>query len=111
MAVKDIIDQRGLPTTCGSGFYRETPTVSAPSSHAGSTGSLVAREIFEPLGMNRTSITAVKGEYKQDLASGYEFAENKYQKLPFQWFHTYPASDVNSTATLTSATTGAKMAR
>jgi Asp-tRNA(Asn)/Glu-tRNA(Gln) amidotransferase A subunit family amidase len=29
MAVKDIIDQSGLPTTCGSSFYRYTPTLSA----------------------------------------------------------------------------------
>jgi len=55
--------------------------------------------IFEPLGMNHTSITDVKKEYKQDLATGYEYTENKYQPLPFQWFHTYPASDINSTAT------------
>jgi CubicO group peptidase (beta-lactamase class C family) len=54
--------------------------------------------IFAPLKMSRTSITAVKKEYKQGLATGYEYNENRYQKLPFQWFHTYPASDVNSTA-------------
>ncbi len=57
------------------------------------------KNIFEPLQMNHTSITAVKSEYKQDLATGYEYAENEYQPLPFQWFHTYPASDINSTAT------------
>jgi CubicO group peptidase (beta-lactamase class C family) len=57
------------------------------------------KNIFEPLGMNRTSIAAIKSEYKQDLATGYEYTENKYQLLPFQWFHTYPASDINSTAT------------
>jgi CubicO group peptidase (beta-lactamase class C family) len=57
------------------------------------------KNVFEPLGMNRTSITAVKPEYKADLATGYEYAENKHQQLPFQWFHTYPASDINSTAT------------
>jgi CubicO group peptidase (beta-lactamase class C family) len=57
------------------------------------------KNIFEPLGMNRTSITAVKPEYRQDLASGYEYAGDKHQPLPFQWFHTYPASDINSTAT------------
>ena len=49
--------------------------------------------------MNRTSIAAVKAEYRQDFATGYEYAEGKYQKLPFQWFNTYPASDINSTAT------------
>jgi CubicO group peptidase (beta-lactamase class C family) len=57
------------------------------------------QNVFEPLAMNRTSITAVKKEYQQDLASGYEYAENEHRKLPFQWFHTYPASDINSTAT------------
>ncbi len=56
------------------------------------------KNVFEPLGMNHTSIAAVKKEYKQDLAVGYEYAENKYQPLPFQWFNTYPASDINSTA-------------
>jgi Asp-tRNA(Asn)/Glu-tRNA(Gln) amidotransferase A subunit family amidase len=29
LAVKDLFDQQGLPTTCGSSFYREVPTVSA----------------------------------------------------------------------------------
>jgi CubicO group peptidase (beta-lactamase class C family) len=56
------------------------------------------KNIFAPLKMTRTSIAAVKKEYEQDLATGYEYDENKYQKLPFQWFHTYPASDINGTA-------------
>ena len=30
LAVKDIIDQEGLPTTCGSGFYRAIPEADAP---------------------------------------------------------------------------------
>jgi CubicO group peptidase (beta-lactamase class C family) len=55
--------------------------------------------VFDPLGMNHTSITAVRNEFKQDLASGYEWDGKSYQKLPFQWFNTYPASDINSTAT------------
>jgi aspartyl-tRNA(Asn)/glutamyl-tRNA(Gln) amidotransferase subunit A len=29
VALKDLIDQEGLPTTCGSGFYREVPKRSA----------------------------------------------------------------------------------
>ena len=57
------------------------------------------KNVFEPLGMNRTSITSVKKEFLEDLATGYEYADGKYKKLPFQWFHTYPASDINSTAT------------
>jgi aspartyl-tRNA(Asn)/glutamyl-tRNA(Gln) amidotransferase subunit A len=45
VAVKDIIDQKGLPTTCGSGFYRETPTVSAPAVERleGQGAAVVAR--------------------------------------------------------------------
>jgi len=57
------------------------------------------KNIFEPLRMNRTSISTVRNEYKADLATGYEYAGDKYRPLPFQWFHTYPASDINSTAT------------
>jgi CubicO group peptidase (beta-lactamase class C family) len=57
------------------------------------------KNVFDPLKMNHTSITAVRAEYKQDLASGYEWDGKTHQKLPFQWFNTYPASDINSTAT------------
>ncbi len=57
------------------------------------------QNVFEPLRMDRTSTAAVMPEHKQDLASGYEYDGNNYQKLPFQWFHTYPASDINSTVT------------
>lgn len=57
------------------------------------------QNVFELLGMNHTSITDVLPQYKQDLATGYEYDEKGYQKLQFQWFNTYPASDINSTAT------------
>jgi CubicO group peptidase (beta-lactamase class C family) len=57
------------------------------------------KSIFSPLRMSRTSITEVSKEHQQDLATGYVYRENKYQKLPFEWFNTYPASDINSTAT------------
>src|SRR6185295_17543361 len=56
------------------------------------------KNIFETLGMNHTSITDVIPQYQQDLATGYEYDGKEYQKLPFQWFNTYPASDINSTA-------------
>jgi CubicO group peptidase (beta-lactamase class C family) len=58
----------------------------------------LSQNIFEPVGMKHTSITDVKPEYKKDLATGYEYDGKDYQKLPFQWFNTYPASDINSTA-------------
>jgi CubicO group peptidase (beta-lactamase class C family) len=51
--------------------------------------------IFKPAGMRRTSISSVRREHRGDLATGYESSG----PLPFQWFHTYPASDINSTAT------------
>src|SRR6266850_6260007 len=57
------------------------------------------KNVFDLLSMDHTSITAVRDEFKQDLASGYEWDGKSYQKLPFQWFNTYPASDINSTAT------------
>lgn len=57
------------------------------------------QNIFDALQMNRTSITEVKKMHEQDLASGYEYTGNKYRKLPFEWFNTYPASDINGTAT------------
>jgi CubicO group peptidase (beta-lactamase class C family) len=61
--------------------------------------SYLRHNVFEPLKMGRTSVAAVMPEHKQDLAIGYEYDGKNYQKLPFQWFHTYPASDINSTAT------------
>jgi CubicO group peptidase (beta-lactamase class C family) len=57
------------------------------------------QNVFETLGMSHTSIGAVKNKFKDDLAGGYEYDGKNYQRLPFQWFHTYPASDINSTAT------------
>lgn len=57
------------------------------------------KNIFEPLKMNRTSIHSVKSEHKQDLASGYEYDKDKYQKLQYGWSHTYPAGSMNATAT------------
>jgi CubicO group peptidase (beta-lactamase class C family) len=57
------------------------------------------QNIFKPLEMNRTSITAVPPQFQSDLAAGYDYAENNYRPMGFEYFHTYPASDLNSTAT------------
>ncbi|MGH8928570.1 MAG: amidase family protein, partial [Acidimicrobiia bacterium] len=45
IALKDIIDQKGVVTTCGSGFYREVAKESAPvvDRIEGAGGSVVAR--------------------------------------------------------------------
>lgn len=53
-----------------------------------------AANIFGPLKMNRTSLGAVPAEQQRDLAIGYD---ERHRPLPFEYFHTYPASDINST--------------
>lgn len=55
--------------------------------------------IFEPLGMSRSSLADVPNELAKDFATGYEVEDGKTTRLPFQWFITYPASDINSTTT------------
>ncbi len=54
--------------------------------------------IFKPLEMNRTSLADIPKNLTSDFATGYEVEDGKQTKLPFQWFNTYPASDINSTA-------------
>jgi len=56
------------------------------------------KNIFQPLEMNRTSIASVPANLQPDLATGYDYAGNNYRPLGFEYFHTYPASDINSTA-------------
>ena len=56
-----------------------------------------AAKIFRPLAMDRTSLGAVPAAQQGDLAVGYEIARGKHRPLPFEYFHTYPASDINST--------------
>ncbi|HUF05010.1 MAG TPA: serine hydrolase domain-containing protein [Aridibacter sp.] len=55
-------------------------------------------EIFKPLGMNRSSLADVPEKLRPDFAQGYEVDDGKPVPLPFQWFKTYPASDINSTS-------------
>jgi CubicO group peptidase (beta-lactamase class C family) len=57
------------------------------------------KNIFKPLGMSRTSIGAVPVNLQPDLAIGYEYSGGAYRPLGFEYFHTYPASDINSTVT------------
>lgn len=61
-------------------------------------GEYFRANIFKPLEMNRTSLAEIPKNLESDFATGYEVEDGKRIKLPFQWFNTYPASDINSTA-------------
>jgi len=59
----------------------------------------LAKNIWQPLGMSRTNIT-VPPALADDVAIGYEYDENNktYQPQKWEWYHTTPASSINSTA-------------
>lgn len=61
-------------------------------------GSYMEREIFGPLGMTRSSLGAVPERFQGDVATGYQYALDRYAPAAWEHFHTYPASDVNGTA-------------
>ncbi|HEX8903235.1 MAG TPA: serine hydrolase, partial [Longimicrobiaceae bacterium] len=54
--------------------------------------------IWTPLGMERSSLGAVPDALRGDAATGYAYAGGRYRPEPWEFFHTYPASDVNATA-------------
>lgn len=53
--------------------------------------------LFGPLEMTSTNLGAVPPGRLGDLAIGYTF-NGQYNVQEFEYFHTYPASDINSTA-------------
>jgi CubicO group peptidase (beta-lactamase class C family) len=55
------------------------------------------REIWSPLGMSRTNIT-VPQSLQASVATGYELVNSAAAPAPWEWYHTTPASSVNSTA-------------
>src|SRR5262245_9643412 len=57
----------------------------------------LARNIWKPLGMRRTCIT-VPPELAGDVATGYEFVDGRDEAQAWEWYHTTPASSINSTA-------------
>lgn len=58
------------------------------------------KNIFNHLGMNSTSLGTLPEDQLPNLATGYVYSKNSgYTPLKFVWFNTYPASDINSTAT------------
>jgi CubicO group peptidase (beta-lactamase class C family) len=54
--------------------------------------------VFQPLAMTRTSLGPVPPAQQRDLAAGYGYSMRSHRPLDFEYFHTYPASDINSTA-------------
>jgi CubicO group peptidase (beta-lactamase class C family) len=59
--------------------------------------SYLAKNIWRPLNMNRTNIT-VPAALMNDLALGYEYVNGTNQPQAYEWYHTTPASSINSTA-------------
>jgi CubicO group peptidase (beta-lactamase class C family) len=53
--------------------------------------------IFAPLAMTRTTLGAIPAAQQRDLAIGYAYTLRRHRPLDFEYFHTYPASDINST--------------
>jgi CubicO group peptidase (beta-lactamase class C family) len=58
--------------------------------------SFLAQNIWEPLGMTRSSIT-VPSALQEDVAIGYEVSGDSLVPQPWEWYHTIPASSVNAT--------------
>lgn len=54
--------------------------------------------IWKPLKMNMTSITISK-KASPNVALGYELHNNINIPQPWEWYHTFPASSINSTVT------------
>jgi CubicO group peptidase (beta-lactamase class C family) len=59
--------------------------------------SYLKKNVWQPLGMDHTSIT-VPESLASDLAVGYEYREGVNRPQPYEWYHTTPASSINSTA-------------
>jgi CubicO group peptidase (beta-lactamase class C family) len=59
--------------------------------------SYLLRNIWQPLGMTRTSIT-VPAALSSDVAIGYEYRDGSYDPQSWEWYHTTPASSINSSA-------------
>ena len=57
----------------------------------------LAENVWRPLGMNRTSIN-VPSSMAGDVAVGYEHRGDSLEAQAWEWYHTTPASSINSTA-------------
>src|SRR5687767_13619774 len=65
--------------------------------------------IWRPLGMARTSITIPEG-MRQQTATPYDVDGDSAVRAPWEWYHTTPASSVNSTARDMARFIGAQLA-
>ncbi|MBS9464365.1 beta-lactamase family protein [Flagellimonas sp. 389] len=54
------------------------------------------RNIWQPLGMSMTSIELPKHQ-NNNLSIGYEYENGINVPQPWEWYHTFPASSINST--------------
>ena len=55
------------------------------------------KNIWAPLGMRHTNI-AVPAALKDDVAKGYEWEDGKNRLANWEWYHSTPASSINSSA-------------
>jgi CubicO group peptidase (beta-lactamase class C family) len=58
--------------------------------------SYFKKNIWQPLDMNRTCIE-VPANLRSYAALGYEYEEGINKPQPWEWYHTFPASSINST--------------
>lgn len=58
--------------------------------------SYFKKNIWEPLGMNMTCIE-VPSHLQRYVALGYEYENGTNTLQPWEWYHTFPASSINST--------------
>ena len=59
--------------------------------------TFLRQNIWAPLGMRHTNI-AVPPRLKDDVARGYEWEDGKNRIASWEWYHSTPASSINSTA-------------
>ena len=57
--------------------------------------TVLERNIWEPLGMTRTTITVPREQ--ENVALGYELSADSAIAQPWEWYHTTPASSVSAT--------------
>ena len=55
------------------------------------------KKIFDPLEMKHSNATDIVEANKKYFATGYGYSGDKYRKMGFEYYQTFPASDINST--------------